>query len=266
VSDRTSPQPAVLVKDLRVQFNAAPVLDGISLRVHQGETVALLGANGSGKTTLVKAMMGLVPVTGGHITLYGSDVTNRRAVQWSRIGYVPQRINASAVMTVTAAEVVASGLLNERRIFPASGGHDRVLKALNQVGLAGRAGESVHVFSGGQQQRVLIARALVRRPDMLIIDEPMSGIDRQSQKALAITVRELQLKGTTIVVVLHDLGVLAPMIHRVVILDHGRVTHDGPLAAQSPSPDAKEHFHGADGMPPPPRPSVGLSAGWQGHP
>lgn len=244
MSDPKSGGPAVLVENLSVRLGVVPILDRVSLRVGHGETVALLGANGSGKTTLVKTIMGLVPVGAGNITLYGSDITDRRSVPWSRIGYVPQRINANAALSVTAEEVVASGLLSERRFFPARDGRGRVLKALKEVGLDGRAGDSVQVFSGGQQQRVLIARALVRQPDMLVIDEPMSGIDGQSQNALAVTVRELQRRGTTIVVVLHDPGVLAPMIQRVVILDHGRVAYDGPPAQQpSAGPAASRQGH-----------------------
>ncbi|WP_159803645.1 metal ABC transporter ATP-binding protein [Arthrobacter zhaoguopingii] len=265
MGESTDSRAAVLVDGLRVHLGASRVLDGISLRVAEGETLALLGANGSGKTTLVKALMGLVPVTAGRVELYGSDIGNRRSVPWSRIGYVPQRVNSNPAMAVTAEEVVASGLLTDRNLRPGRRGHGRVMVALDQVGLSGRARESVHIFSGGQQQRVLIARALVRQPDLLVIDEPMSGIDRKSQEALAATLGGLQREGTSIVVVLHDLGVLAPIIERAVVLENGCVVHDGaPPTSGPPSPD-QDHFHGQVRGEPPRRTAPAIADGWRGQ-
>ena len=222
---------SVSVTGLQVRFGAQQVLDGVNLQLADGETLALLGANGSGKTTLVKAMLGLIPRTAGQVALYGVDISERRSVPWPRIGYVPQRMNSAPPMAVTAAEVVTAGLLNNRRLVPGRAGRHRVFEALEQVGLQHRAREAVGHFSGGQQQRVLLARALVRRPDLLILDEPLSGIDLESQHALAATLQRLQDTGTSIVAVLHDSGVLAPLIGRGVLLDHGRVVHDGTLSS-----------------------------------
>ncbi len=249
------------------------MLKGIDLTVPDGQTLALLGANGSGKTTLVKTLLGLVPTTKGQVTLYGADVNARRSVPWSRIGYVPQRVNTNPSMTVTAEEVVAAGLLDNRRLLPGPRARERVHNALDQVGLRERSHESVHLFSGGQQQRVLIARALVRQPDLLVIDEPMSGIDQESQTALAISLSELQTKGTTIVVVLHDPGVLAPLIHRTIILDQGRISRDEMMDTQDPhrltpgpvtsDTTAGHHVHGNDGVPSSGRLSLDLTTGWR---
>lgn len=224
--------PAVRVTDLAVRLGGQQVLSNVSLSVGEGETLALLGANGSGKTTLVKALLGLVSPAAGQVALYGADPADRRAVPWHRIGYVPQRVTAHPATAVTAEEVVAAGLLTRRRLLPGREGRRRVLEALDEVALRDRARESVHIFSGGQQQRVLLARALVRRPDLLILDEPLAGIDRESQAALAASLQRLQDSGTGIVAVLHDLGALEPLIRRAVVLDHGRVVHDGvPPAA-----------------------------------
>jgi zinc transport system ATP-binding protein len=275
VSERSSGGPAVHVDALHVQLGATTVLEGIDLAVPDGQTLALLGANGSGKTTLVRTLLGLVPATKGQVTLYGAAVSARRSVPWSRIGYVPQRVNANPSMTVTAEEVVAAGLLDNRRLLPGPRARERVQNALDQVGLRERSHESVQLFSGGQQQRVLIARALVRQPDLLVIDEPMSGIDQESQTALALTLSELQNRGTTIVVVLHDPGVLAPLIHRTVILDQGRIIHDGTLAAQdshrpSSGPATSDtdavHYvpaaHHDNGVPSPGRFALDLTTAW----
>lgn len=237
----TTSVPPVLVEDLSVDLGKGPILTGIDLRVPRGQALALLGANGSGKTTLVKALLGLVPPASGRVSLYGTEVSTRRAVPWSRIGYVPQRVNTSASMAATAEEVVTSGLLDGRRLRPGRGSRGRARDALAEVGLADRAGESVHLFSGGQQQRVLIARALIRKPDLLIVDEPLSGIDRTSKLALAASLQRLRRSGTTIIVVLHELAELGHLIDRAVILDQGRVIQDGPpRVAHSDDPD---HHH-----------------------
>lgn len=255
--------PAVLAEHLSVDLGTGPILDGIDLRVAKGETLALLGANGSGKSTLVKALVGLVPLTSGRAVLYGAEVRARNTVPWARIGYVPQRVNMGPSMSATAEEVVTSGLLSGRRLRPGPGSQARVRDALAEVGLAERAGESVHLFSGGQQQRVLIARALIRNPELLIIDEPLSGIDRASSLALATSLRRLHNAGTTILVVLHELGELGSMIQRMVVLDQGRIVQDSPPSAAQQNnpglhqPDRAQGFTAHRG------PVRGVGAGWQ---
>ncbi|MHA7239814.1 metal ABC transporter ATP-binding protein [Arthrobacter sp. TMS1-12-1] len=263
MNSHTVASPAVLAEDLSVDLGTGPILSGIDLRVPDGQTLALLGANGSGKTTLVKALIGLVPLTAGRVTLFGADVSARRSVPWSRIGYVPQRVNVSPSMSATAEEVVMSGLLNGRRLRPGRGSQDRVRDALAEVDLAGRAGDSVHLFSGGQQQRVLIARALIRQPDLLIIDEPLSGIDRASKVALAAGLLRLRSSGTTIMVVLHELAELGPLIERVVILDQGRVVQDGPPPATSPDDPGHHHPDSPTGPAAHRQPVPDLRARWR---
>ncbi|MFD1719528.1 metal ABC transporter ATP-binding protein [Georgenia deserti] len=229
---------------LGVSFGAAPVLRGIDLTVSDGEAVALLGANGSGKSTLVKAIVGLAPITRGRVLLDGRDVvTQRRRIDFDRIGYVPQRLTAASGVPATALEVVASGLLSRGRLRIGRAGRERALAALDQVGLADRAGESVQIFSGGQQQRVLIARALVREPSLLILDEPLAGIDAASKESLAATVADLRARETTLLVVLHEPAELGPLIDRAVVLRHGRVVHDGPMPRPAPGHDAPDHDH-----------------------
>ncbi|MDK8835926.1 ATP-binding cassette domain-containing protein, partial [Actinomyces urogenitalis] len=178
---RHDPDP-VVVEDASVVLGSTLILSGINLTVAAGQSVALLGANGSGKSTLVKTVLGLNPLWAGCVRLFGHDVTHRCGVAWNRVGYVPQRVGASSGVPATALEVVRSGLLDSRHPFADRGrrARERALAALDAVGLADRAGDHVQVFSGGQSQRVLIARALVRDPDLLILDEPLAGIDRAS--------------------------------------------------------------------------------------
>lgn len=260
MNSQNTASPAVLVEDLSVDLGAGPILTRVNLQVTDGETLALLGANGSGKTTLVKTMVGLVPPASGRVTLYGADISDRGKVPWARIGYVPQRVNTVPSMSATAEEVVMSGLLHGRCLRPPRGSRALVRDALGEVGLAERAGESVHLFSGGQQQRVLIARALIRRPRLLIIDEPLSGIDRTSKIALAASLQQLHTAGATILVVLHELGELSSMIQRAVVLDQGRVVQDG--LPPGPTENDPGHHH-PDARQTGQRPVPELRMGWQ---
>lgn len=227
-----------------MSVDTGTILHGIDLTISDGEAVALLGANGSGKSTLVKTLVGAMTVTTGSAEIYGADVTAaRRAVPWSRVGYVPQRLGPSSGVPATAVEVVASGLLDNRRFRPGRDARRKSLAVLDQVGLLDRAHDSVQVFSGGQQQRLLIARALVRDPDLVILDEPLAGIDRASKEALARTLGRMREKGTTILVVLHELAELTGIISRAVVLRRGRVIFDGPPPPAAPGHDHRDHDH-----------------------
>ncbi|MFJ8748641.1 metal ABC transporter ATP-binding protein [Streptomyces sp. NPDC102441] len=208
-------------------LGARPVLRGVDLTVRSGEVVALLGANGSGKSTAVRSVIGQVPLTGGTVELFGTPL--RRFRRWARVGYVPQRTTAAGGVPATIREVVASGRLSRTR-FGLLGKADRtaVDHAIGLVGLADRAKDSVDALSGGQHQRVLIARALAAEPEVLIMDEPMAGVDLASQEILAATLREQVAGGATVLLVLHELGALEPLIDRAIVLRDGCVTHDGP--------------------------------------
>ncbi|HWS59173.1 MAG TPA: ATP-binding cassette domain-containing protein [Actinotalea sp.] len=217
------------------------ILHHIDLTVQDGEVVALLGANGSGKSTLVRALVGAVPVATGTVELYGRPLG--RDVPWHRIGYVPQRVSAVTGVPATAAEVVISGTLHPRRLLPPRHAHRRAAAALEQVGLGPQADRPVRELSGGQQQRVLIARALVREPDLLVLDEPVAGVDLPSQRVFAEVLTRLTATGTTVLVVLHELGALAPLIRRAVVLRHGAIVHDGAPPAPSPDHADPDHVH-----------------------
>lgn len=223
------PAPPIEVCDACVVLGSTLILDGVDFTVTAGESVALLGANGSGKSTLVKTILGLVPARTGQVRLFGQDVQQRRLVPWGRVGYVPQRVGASSGVPATALEVVRSGLLSPGRPFAdrGPGARRRALEALDAVGLADRARDHVQVFSGGQSQRVLIARALVRSPELLLLDEPLAGIDRASRESLAATLAELRERGLTLLTVLHEMGELKDVVERTVVLGEGRVVFDG---------------------------------------
>ncbi|MEV7790600.1 metal ABC transporter ATP-binding protein [Streptomyces sp. NPDC087512] len=220
-------EPVITLRGVRADLGSRPVLRGIDLTVRRGEVVALLGANGSGKSTAVRTIIGQVPPVAGEIELFGTP--RRRFGDWARVGYVPQRTTAAGGVPATVTEVVSSGRLSRARFgLLRKADHEAVRRALDLVGMADRAKDSVNALSGGQHQRVLIARALASEPELLIMDEPMAGVDLASQEVLAETLREQVAAGTTVLLVLHELGPLEPLIDRAVVLRDGCVLHDGP--------------------------------------
>ena len=214
-----------------VAIGGRPILRGIDLRVETGEFVALLGANGSGKTTLIRALTGLRPLTAGSLELFGTAFD--RFHDWQRIGYVPQRQGATSGVPASVWEVVASGRLTRRRLLRPLSRTDRtaIKDALEVVGLADRSRDGISHLSGGQQQRVLIARALAGEPELLFLDEPTAGVDLPNQLALTSALGQLKSRGATIVLVAHELGPLADLVVRAVVMRDGRIAYDGaPLA------------------------------------
>jgi zinc transport system ATP-binding protein len=233
------------VRGAQVDLGARPVLRGIDLEVRAGEFVALLGANGSGKSTLVRSLLHLVPLAGGDVRLF--DTPLERFDAWARIGFVPQRMAAAGGVPATVTEVVATGRLSRTGLFRRTTKADRAIvrRALEIVDMADRASDSVARLSGGQQQRVLIARALAGEPDLLILDEPTAGVDLPSQQAFADALRQLVDRGTTILLVAHELGPLQTLIHRAVVLRHGCVVHDG-APPSTLAGHVHQHPHGHD--------------------
>lgn len=234
-----------------VAIGGRPVLRGIDLTVASGEFLALMGANGSGKSTLVRALTGLLPLTAGQLSLFDTPFAEFHA--WERIGFVPQRIGAASGVPASVWEVVASGRLTRRRLLRPMSRADKaaVDEALAVVGLSDRARDGISHLSGGQQQRVLIARALAGEPDLFFLDEPTAGVDLPNQNALADALGQLARRGATIVLVAHELGPLAGLVERAVVMRDGRIAYDGaPLAdhqVHEPSfGDPHTHHHHPD--------------------
>ncbi|MBC6461627.1 metal ABC transporter ATP-binding protein [Actinomadura sp. HBU206391] len=243
----------------RVRLDGRDVLKDVDLRVEPGDVLAVLGPNGSGKSTLIRACLGLVPMAAGRVEIYGSVPARFR--DWKRIGYVPQRLTVGGGVPATVREVVASGRIARQSRYRPSSSADRaaVDRALAAVGLTDRARDPAHRLSGGQQQRVLIARALAGEPDTFVMDEPTAGVDAASQAALAATLRRLTAEGRTVVLVAHELGPLEPLITRAVVLETGRIAHDGapPRPEGACALPGHEHVH-----PHAPSPETAAIASW----
>lgn len=230
----------------RVALGGHTVLDGVDFVMNPGEFAVVLGANGSGKTTLVRSLLGLVPLARGELRLFGTPASRFR--EWWRIGYVPQRFSAASGVPATVEEVVLSGRIARARRLRGYGRIDRVAarRALETVGLDGKHHEPVDTLSGGQQQRVLIARALAGDPDVLVLDEPVSGVDIEHQEIFATTLAGLRASEHSVLLVAHELGAMQDLVTRAVVLSAGRVVYDGaPLDEHFHIEHVHHHPHGA---------------------
>ena len=226
-------EPLVTAEGVDVFLGGLPILRDINLHVHAGEAVAIVGPNGSGKTTLLRTLAALTPFQQGSIELFGTPL--RRFRDWHRVGYVPQHATLN-VENATVWEVVTSGRLAHRGAFRWFTRTDRaiVAEALERVGMANRARWPFAPLSGGQKQRVLIARALATQPDLLIMDEPLAGVDLEGQAILARLLGELRDDGLGVILVLHELEAMANVLDRLIRLRDGQVAPHTDDLVQNP--------------------------------
>jgi ABC-type Mn2+/Zn2+ transport system ATPase subunit len=225
-----SAAPVLSARGIWFAYQGEPVLEDVGLDLAPGEFVALVGPNGSGKSTLVRVLVGLLAPRSGTVRLFG-ERPDRLRRRW-RIGYVPQRLRISPDVPVTVEEVVATGRLARqgwwRRARPAD--RDAVDHALESTALADLRRRPLIELSGGQQQRVLIAKALASEPDLLILDEPVAGVDAAAQRQFRDSLVHLvEDHGAAVLLISHELGAVADDLDRVVVLKR-RVVFDGPPA------------------------------------
>ena len=212
------PSTPIALRDVSLGYDGRPVLEHLSLTIERGEFLALLGPNGAGKTTLLRGILGLIPVLAGHIE-YGFDRLTHPP------GYVPQRETLDPIFPLTVFEVVLMGTY--ARLAPlqrVSRGERRLATTcLEQVGLADLAGRPFWALSGGQKQRVLIARALAAEPEILMLDEPTSGVDPGATAAIMDLIARLNHeRGLTVVLVSHHLRLVRSLVRSIVWVEAGR--------------------------------------------
>ncbi len=218
---------ALRLDDVRYAYGRHAVLDGVSLHVRAGEFVALTGPNGSGKSTLVRVALGLSAPHSGEVHLFG-EVPGALRQRW-RVGYVPQRAMLVDHLPATVEEVVASGGVARRGWArrPRRDDPVRVDRALEVVALSDQRRVPITELSGGQQQRAFIARALVSEPELLVLDEPIAGVDVESQARFRdALVTRCHQDGVAVLLVSHELGAVADDLDRLVVLRGGRVVFD----------------------------------------
>jgi ABC-type Mn2+/Zn2+ transport system ATPase subunit len=201
---------------LSLGYGESPVLRDVELSVRRGEYWGWIGPNGSGKSTLLRGFLGLLRPLAGELRVAA------RLANGARIGYVPQRSELSDALPTTVRELVELGLV--RSAVPRAERAEAVRWALERVGLAGMESRSVWSLSGGQRQRALLARALVRRPELLVLDEPTEGLDVATNDALLETLGALHREARlTLIVVTHRLEIARERADHVALFADGRV-------------------------------------------
>jgi heme exporter protein A len=208
-------------------FAAASVLAGVDLTVQAGDALALLGANGAGKTTLLRILALLLRPSAGRLRLFGVDAAAAPAALRRRIGYVGHE--SLCYPDLTAAENLAF----YARLFEIPDAGTRIDELIDWAGLSAAARRPVRVYSRGMSQRLALARALLHRPDLLLLDEPFSGLDAGAVAALQESLVALRLAGHAVLLTTHDLESARPVATRVAVLHRGRIVwgHDGPAEA-----------------------------------
>lgn len=211
----------IQINHLTYRYEKENVLEDINLSVPYGAFLAIVGPNGSGKSTLLKLILGLLKVQAGEIRLFG-DVSHQFK-DWQSIGFVSQKANSfNTGFPATVYEVVASGLTRKIGLFKfiKKEEHQKILEAIESVGLAAFVKRNIGDLSGGQQQRVFIARALVSNPKLLILDEPTVGVDAQNVQHFYEMLEQLnQEKGITLLLVTHDIGTISDKVTHVACLN-----------------------------------------------
>jgi zinc transport system ATP-binding protein len=202
--------------------HSPPVLRDVDLEVERGEFVAIAGPNGGGKTTLVRLVVGLEQSTSGRVEL-----------MVRKVGYLPQRTQAGIDAPVTVRELVTTGRASRARLIGPLSAADRmsVQDAIDRVGLSPSADRRLTTLSGGQQQRAFIAKALAADPELLVLDEPTTGVDVEAQDAIAALLQRLRSElEMTILYVSHEFGAVERFVERIVLV-RGGIVFDGPPSA-----------------------------------
>ena len=208
-------------------YDGPPVLRDVDLAIRRGAFVGVVGPSGAGKTTLLRAIVGMVPRLEGRITLAGRPV-GRGATPG--VGWVPQLETVDWNFPATVREVVLMGRWAERpwRAWATADDRERVDRLLGRLGIAGLAGRHIRELSGGQQQRVFLARALIGEPQILLLDEPTSGVDLKTRDDILHLLADLNADGITIVLTTHELNTVAAHLPWVVCVNGGIVAEGDP--------------------------------------
>jgi manganese/iron transport system ATP-binding protein len=224
--------PLLEVTEITVRYNGQAALEGISLRLDGGERVALVGPNGAGKTTLFRVIAGLLRPTGGEVRVCG-----RRPGEHICIAYLPQRSQVDWGFPVTVADVVMMGRVGRIGLLrrPGAADRERVRRCLESVGLTELAERQIGELSGGQQQRMFIARSLAQEAQLMLMDEPLTGLDLPAQEGIFHILEELRRRGVAVMLATHDLGLAAERFDRMMLLNRRLVGMGRPAEVLTPA-------------------------------
>lgn len=214
------------LENVSVCYKNTPAIEQVNLAVERGDFLGIMGPNGGGKTTLVRAVLGLVPLSGGSITICGKDHLKSR----ERVGYVPQFSFVDRTFPVTAQEAVLTGLL-KGGLHPffrySKEQKEEAMNCMERVGIAHLAGRNLSGLSGGEFQRLLIARALAVHPEILILDEPTASVDPAYRQEIYALLGKLN-KTVTIILITHDMNAISREVKTIACLNRTLVYHGEP--------------------------------------
>jgi ABC-type Mn2+/Zn2+ transport system ATPase subunit len=220
-------QPLVELKQVTFGFGAEPVLEDVSLHLHPGQFAALVGPSGAGKTSLLKLILGVLKPTYGEVHINGKILNGQLA---PRVGYVPQLEAVDWNFPVTVAQAVLMGRIQRSGLWPWPSREDkqRLDAILEQLSIAELAGRHIRDLSGGQQQRVFLARALIAEPELLVLDEPTTGVDIRTAESVLHMLGELNRTGMTILISTHDLNTTAAHLPWVICMNRRVIAQGSP--------------------------------------
>ena len=218
---------ALEIKDLRKTYkNGVEALKGISLQVEEGDFFALLGPNGAGKSTLIGIISSLVNATSGEALVFGTSVQQERSKAMSYIGLVPQELNFNQFEKPLEIVVNQAGYYG----IPRKIALERAEKYLKQLDLWDKAEKTSRTLSGGMKRRLMIARAMVNEPRLLILDEPTAGVDIEIRRSMWEFVKDINRRGTTVILTTHYLEEAENLCRQVAIIDEGRIIENDRMS------------------------------------
>jgi ABC-2 type transport system ATP-binding protein len=245
--------PALQIRDLRKTYDTGvEALKGVSLEVAPGDFFALLGPNGAGKSTLIGVISSLVNATGGDVRVFGIDVAGQRSLAMRQIGLVPQEMNFNFFEKPLDILVNYAGYYG----IPRAQALARAEEELKVAGLWGKAHQMSRTLSGGMKRRLMIARAMMTRPRLLILDEPTAGVDIEIRRAMWKTLKEVNAAGTTVILTTHYLEEAESLCRNLAIIDKGRIIEQGPMKALLAKLDVEGFVFDIDGTLPATLPSL----------
>lgn len=214
------------IRGLTASYGEKPAIFSVDMTVEPGAMTAIIGPNGAGKSTLLKAALGVVKPVSGRVTCWGAPLAQMRA----RIAYMPQRASVDWDFPTRVIDVALMGMQRELGLLGRvrTKHLERAMSCLSRVGMEGFADRQIGQLSGGQQQRVFLARALAQEADLYLLDEPFSGVDAATEKAIIAVLKDLKAKGKTVVAVHHDLSTVRDYFDRVFLINTHKVA-EGPV-------------------------------------
>ena len=220
--------PPIRAERLRAAYDGTLALEDLTFTVGAGQRLAIVGPNGAGKTTLFKVIAGILRPTGGSLEIFGHGPGRHICV-----GYLPQRTQVNLDFPVTVAEVVMMGRVKEIGLFrwPSKSDWGKVDSALNRVGLTEHRDKPIRALSAGQQQRVFLAQAVAQQADIVLLDEPMAGLDLPGQEAILEILDELRRMSITVLIATHDLNLAAERFDQVMLLNRRLIAIGEPETA-----------------------------------